>query len=214
MTSVMGMVKLDFLTVKSQSKLFLILAAITAYFAMMGSSFPILCATCSWFAVLMAANVFISQEKNGLERLYSTLSLRPGGVVLGRYLFMLCTHLFSLAVLVVFYCGIGLIRHMALDLQEIVFGFCLSLLFFCLIEGIQLPLFFKMGYAKAKLWSLLPFIAVMGLLALPVFSDAFQNVAEFMEDSRGTFSALCLLASALVLLVSYACSVAAYRKKR
>ncbi len=39
--------------------------------------------------------------------------------------------------------------------------FSLSFLVFSAITRVQMPLFFKFGYIKAKMWSLIPFITVI-----------------------------------------------------
>ena len=47
-----------------------------------------------------------------------------------------------------------------------------------------MPLFFKMGYIKAKLWSVIPFAVVMLLVVLPSFVSAlYQEHRMWLFDT-------------------------------
>jgi hypothetical protein len=88
------------------------------------------------------------------------------------------------------------------------------------VQIFQLPLFFKMGYTKARFLSLVPFAALMAGYA------AFMGIARnregsldgmyvFLSDtaSNGMAVPIAVLALALIVCVSYCLSVIFYRKR-
>lgn len=213
MTSSLKMAKLDFFTVKPQFKVYLILVGIVVYFAAMGSSIITLCITCSWFMALIASNIFAIQEKNNLNRLYGSLSIRSNEIVLGRYIFVSLSHILSVAILIIVYFIVALFQGTPIELQNVLLGFSLSFLAFSTIAGAQMPLFFKMSYTKARIWSLVPFIAVMGLFILPSFEDALTGIMELLMSNENVLIICCILISCIIQFLSYNISVAVYRKR-
>lgn len=85
---------------------------------------------------------------------------------------------------------------------------------FSTITGIQMPLFFKMGYTKAKLWSVIPFAVVMLLVVLPSFVSALSGILDFAQSHKELFAFACILTSCIIQFVSYHIAVIFYRKQR
>ena len=214
MTGALKIVKLDFLTVKSQASLYLSLVAIILLFGFMRSSVIVLCITGAWYTALMVSNIFIIQEKNHLDRLYGSVAIRLKDIIFGRYVFVLLNYVMSFAIIIAIYAIISSFQHKTLELSDMILGLSLSLLAFSLIVGIQMPLFFKMGYTKAKVWSLVPFIAVMALVLIPSFVSALSDAIHSILSNRSILIAGCILASVIVQFLSYRTSVSAYRKRK
>ncbi|MCL1913384.1 MAG: ABC-2 transporter permease [Eubacteriaceae bacterium] len=206
--------KLDFFTMKSQAAVYLSFVLIVLMFGFMGSSIIVLGITGAWFMALMSSNIFAIQEKNNLERLYGSVSVGLKDIVLGRYTFVILNYLASFLAIIVMCSGFALFQHKTLEVADILLGFSLSLLAFSVITGIQMPLFFKMGYTKAKVWSMVPFVAVMALVVIPSFVSALSGVIEFMLTNKGILIACSILASCVVQFFSYQIAVVVYRKRR
>ena len=86
-----------------------------------------------------------------------------------------------------------------------------------LSRGMQMklmPLFFKMGYTKAKLWSVIPFAVVMLLVVLPSFVSALSGILDFAQSHKELFAFACILTSCIIQFVSYHIAVIFYRKQR
>jgi ABC-2 type transport system permease protein len=214
MTGALRIVKLDFLTEKSQFPMYLSLIAIVMLFGFMGSSVTVLCITGAWFVALMVSNIFVIQEKNNLNRFYGSVSVRLKDIVLGRYIFVFLNYLSSFAAIIVIYTVFSSFQNKALPLSDVMLGLSLSLLAFSLITGIQMPLFFKMGYTKAKAWSLVPFIAVMALVVIPSFVSTLSDIVQSIMSNRGILIVGGILVSCVVQFLSYQISVTAYRKRK
>lgn len=214
MTNVLKMTKLDFFTIKSQLFSYISLAIIILMFEFIGSSVTILCITGSWFVALMSTTVFATQEKNNLERLYGSISISLNDIVLGRYVFVFLNYFVSFLLIIVLNFGFALYHGTTVEILDVMLGFSLSFLSFSAITGIQMPMFFKMGYTKARAWSLIPFSIVMLLLVIPAFVPALSGLIEFMKLHTKTLIISGILASCIFQFVSYKISIILYRKRK
>ena len=170
--------KLDFFTMKSQAVLYVIMVLIVSMFSIMDSSIIVSFITGAWFTALMASNIFVIQEKNNLNRLYGSVSVELKDIVLGRYIFAFSNYAISLVTVIVVSLIVSLFRDMFIDVSNILLGFSLSLLIFSIITGIQMPLFFKLGYTKAKIWAVVPFLVVMLLVIIPSFITVLSTFIQ------------------------------------
>lgn len=217
MSGFLKMTKLDFYTIKPQLAAYLSLVLIIVMFEFMDSSVIVLCMTGAWYVALMSSTIFAMQEKNSLERLYGSLSVGLKDIVLGRYVFVFLNYLVSFLVIVLLHCGFALFQNRALEASDMMLGLSASFLAFSVITGVQMPMYFKLGYAKAKVWSMVPFMAVMALMALiaiPSFVPALSGIIEWIQSERSAMILGGLLASFAVQILSYRISVVFYRKRR
>lgn len=208
------MVKLDYLTVKSQMGGYITFPIVIAIFGFMGSSITVLSITSAWLVALFATNIFTVQEKNELERLYASLSLDLKSIIAGRYVFVFVSYLFALILSMILGTGILLLQGNPVAFQDIPIAICVSLLVFSLIVGVQMPIYFRLGYSKGKAWSLLPFVLVMVIMILPSFMKAFSTAISAMMEHQTVLSIVCVLVSCIVLFVSYRSSMVCYKKRR
>ena len=214
MTGVARITKLDFFIMKSQGISYLSLVAVILLFGLMGSSITVLCITGAWFIALMATNIFAIQEKNHLDRLYGSVCVSLNEVVLGRYTFVFLNYFTSMVVIIILYLGFVLCRKATFDVPDIMLGLGLSFLVFSTITGIQMPLFFKLGYTKAKMWAVIPFLAVMLLVIIPSFITVLSTFIQSVMSNRSMIIAVGLVASCAIQLISYKIAVIAYRKRK
>jgi len=206
--------KLDFFTIKTQLLSYFSLVAIILMLGFMGSPVAVLCITGAWFIALQASNIFAIQEKNNLECLYGSVSVALKDIVLGRYIFMLLNYFISFLVVVALYIGFALYGNNAINLTDIMLGFGLSFFIFSAITGIQMPLFFKMGYTKAKIMALVPFLIIMLLVVIPSFINILSDLVQSAMANQGMIIAVGIIASCIIQFVSYKVAVIAYRKRK
>lgn len=214
MSGFLKMTKLDFYTIKPQLAAYLSLVLIIVMFEFMDSSVIVLCMTGAWYVALMSSTIFAMQEKNSLERLYGSLSVGLRDIVLGRYVFVFLNYFISFLMIILLHSGFALFQNKALEVSDMMLGLSASFLAFSVITGVQMPLYFKLGYAKAKVWSMVPFMAVMALIAIPSFVPAFFGIIEWIQSERSAMILGGLLASCIVQFLSYRISLVFYRKRR
>lgn len=206
--------KLDFFTMKSQAVLYVLMVLIVSMFSIMDSSIIVLFITGAWFTALMASTIFVIQEKNNLNRLYGSVSVGLKDIVLGRYIFVFSNYAISLVIVIVVSLIVSLFRNMFIDVSNFLLGFSLSLLIFSIITGIQMPLFFKLGYTKAKMWAVVPFLVVMLLVIIPSFITVLSTFIQSVMSNRSMLIAVGIVASCVIQIISYKIAVIAYRKRK
>lgn len=206
--------KLDFFTMKSQAVLYAIMVLIIVMFSIMDSSITVSFITGAWFTALMASNIFVIQEKNNLNRLYGSVSVELKDIVLGRYIFAFSNYVISLVTVIAVSLIVSLFRDMFIDVSNILLGFSLSLLIYSIITGIQMPLFFKLGYTKAKIWAVVPFLVVMLLVIIPSFITVLSTFIQSVMSNQSMIIAVGIVASGVIQLISYKIAVIAYRKRK
>ena len=214
MRASMKVAKLDFFTMKSQLFSYLSLAAAVLMFGFMGSSVTVLCITGAWFVALQASSIFAIQEKNNLDHLYGSVSVGLNDIVLGRYIFMYVNYLITFLAVIALYFGFAFYRNAAISIQDIMFGFSLSFLVFSAITGIQMPLYFKMGYTKAKMWSLIPFVAVMAFVLIPSFVSALSGIVKSLLSHTIVLTLGGIAAGSMIQFISYRIAVVLYLKRK
>ena len=206
--------QLDFFTMKSQAVLYAIMVLIIVMFSIMDSSIIVSFITGAWFTALMASNIFIIQEKNNLNRLYGSVSVELKDIVLGRYIFAFSNYVISLVTVIAVSLIVSLFRDMFIDVANILLGFSLSLLIYSIITRIQMPLFFKMGYTKTKMWAVVPFLVVMLLVIIPSFITVLSTFIQSVMSNQSMVIAVGIVASCVIQLISYKIAVIAYRKRK
>ncbi|MGO0987223.1 ABC-2 transporter permease [Clostridioides difficile] len=214
MTDSIKFTKLDIFTMKSYFNMNLVLLAVIMLFSYMGSSTLTLYITCSWFVALMISNIFAIEEKNNLSRLYGTLSIKLKDIVLGRYIFILLNFVLTVFLITVLSIIVLFFKSKPIDVQEIILGISTSFLIFSAIVGVQIPIFFKMGYLKARFWSLIPYIIVLTLVLMTSLIDKISFVIYFIIGNQCIFSILGLISSFIILVVSYKISFLLYKSRR
>lgn len=214
MTDSIKFTKLDIFTMKSYFNMNLVLLAVIMLFSYMGSSTLTLYITCSWFVALMISNIFAIEEKNNLSRLYGTLSIKLKDIVLGRYIFILLNFVLTVFLITILSIILLFFKSKSIDIQDIILGISTSFLVFSAIVGVQIPIFFKMGYLKARFWSLIPYIIVLTLVLMTSLIDKISFVIDFIMDNQGIFSILGIISSFIILVVSYKISFLLYKSRR
>ncbi|HWQ75649.1 MAG TPA: ABC-2 transporter permease [Syntrophomonas sp.] len=222
MNKALAFVRLDFITVKPYLTwknliIFSIVALIMIISSDSGASaIGILMA----LAVLYVSYPFAVGEKNGIDALYITLSIQRGTVVLGRYLFALivdiCTGLFAYGFTFV------ILTFMKKDFnaEEALLTIAAMFVVFSVLQAVQLPIFFKLGYMRAKLWAYLPFLGfpLVVLLAANFLKDTVSM--EQLTNFLAWFAAnpvIAVLLGAIIwlglMVISYRASLGYYNKR-
>ncbi len=205
--------KLDFFTMKSQLSGYVSLALIIMIFSFLDASLAVVCISGAWFVALVSSNIFAIQEKNKLDHLYGSVSVGLRDIVFGRYTFMILNYLLSFFAIIVIYFFFKLIGKNELNYSDIVLDFSLSFLVYSIITGTQMPMFFKMGYTKAKMWSLVPFMVVMALVVIPFFIPVISDMFVFLYNNQAVLIVGSILVSCAVQFLSYRIALIAYRKR-
>lgn len=223
MTKLKELIHLDYVTVKPYFtiKNLLIFAAVALFLTTMSDNISSGPGVGLMIATLFIGYPFALSEKNNLDALYTTLSVKRKTVVQGRYIFTLllniCAILFSYVLATA-----GLFIAKAAGFSSGVGGegyfestFLLSAIF-VIVQSIQLPVFFKLGYTKAKVLSILPFaVLIAGYMAFMTMKNTSAGLAKFLGQlsDSGLFAPLIIAVVVVIVFISYRLSMAFYKKR-
>ncbi len=225
MNKTLAFTKLDFITVKPfftlRNLLPLLFVAVCLGFTTDGGGLILSFVVVLW-AVTFSSYPFTTGEQNNIDALYCTLSVSREHVVGGRYLYSLCMDVFGAAAALALTAAVRAVNPLEgvpLDLGAQIGALGVVLAFVTIIQAIQLPLYFKLGYAQTKLLAMLPlflFGIIVGAGSF-VIEDGFGAA---MSDALAFFSAhavpVVLIALGVwlgAMFVSYLVSLRFYRKR-
>jgi len=211
MNDFLKMAKLDFLSIKPQLLSYLAVIPAVLIFGITSKAIAIILFsfTVAWYEALSVTNIFMIQEKNGLDRLYNSLSINLNDIVLGRYIFVLFTYIITYIITISLFAII--IGFSNINGLIILIGFSLSLLYFSVITGIQFPICFKIGYTKAKVWHTILFFSML-LAILPLIS-VFSDVTQWVQSNQYIAIIISLFSCCMIQFVSYRISLVSYSKR-
>lgn len=222
MSKALSFTRLDFVTIKPYLtvKNLLLLLAVCVFFGVGTGSAPGMIGIVVMYSSIYASYPFAVGEKNSLDMLYATLPISRKRIVEGRYLFSLCMNV-SAAVLSVLLSGALLTAlNKGWNLTEALVTAGGSMGLFLLIESVQLPLYFKLGYAKAKFLVYLPLAAFPAVVIAGASLFGKENSLAAVRSLTAWLDANLYLALAFAALVPCAAfiascllSVSIYRKR-
>ncbi|WP_448233137.1 ABC-2 transporter permease [Microbacterium lacticum] len=115
--------------------------------------------------MMIPSHLFSVDERAGLDLLYGLLPIRRRTVVIGRYTTILLTVVISATVGTVAACAIATLKQ--LPVEGIGVSTCYLVAAMLILQAIQMPLFFTLGYAKARIINtLLLFATAIGFFGL------------------------------------------------
>ena len=223
MNKLFSFVRLDFITIKPYFtiKNLLIFAVVAVFLTTMSGNISSGMGVGIMIGTLFISYPFAIGEKSNLDALYITLSLTRKTVVAGRYLFALafniCAILFS-----IFFAIVGALvtgaAGLGMGTSDILLAGVLLAAVFIVIQSIQLPFFFKMGYTKAKLFSIFPFVALMAGYMVFMTASKENGIINRIESglehmTNGLLVGSAVLALLFICFISYKLSLAFYEKR-
>ena len=133
------------------------------------------------YSVIFACYPFSVGEKNGIDALYATLPITKKTVVIGRYIFTVLLNLTMFAASLILSIVLMTVAGKGVQLLEIVLIAVVCFALFTLVEAIQLPLYFKLGYNKAKYLTYFPLLCFPAMVVLGSFLLGRERVIPFVE---------------------------------
>ena len=222
MNKTISFIKLDYITIKPYLtwRNLIIAVGLFLFMALSNKSLPVAIGTVLIFGALYMSFPFSVGEKNGIDSLYVTLSIDRAVVVSGRYLFALTLDLCAGVIAYVLAFVASMILKINFVFAEIGLMIIAIILVYSIIQAFQLPIYFKLGYTKAKFVAYFPFLGlsfgVVGVSSLiknmGVETD-LNSVPEWIGKNSSLFLFICIALWFAIIVISYRLSVAFYRKR-
>lgn len=188
MKHIIDFVKLDLITIKPYVTLknFLIFG-LSAVFMIYGTKTSTTAlGILMGFGTLYVTYPFAVGEKNGIDSLYIFLGIKRDIVVIGRYFYAFFIDtafcLFGLILTAI----LSFIFFFPFSIIENLLVMLTLLMFFSFSQFIQIPIYFKNGYSKAKVSAYFPFLILPLLVVFfsqiyPQFTQVFDNILEWIS---------------------------------
>ncbi|MDR1430850.1 MAG: ABC-2 transporter permease [Propionibacteriaceae bacterium] len=205
--------RLDMLTVKPyltvKNALIFLVVAVFVGFGIGNTSGTL--AVVMMIAVVYAGYPFAVGERSNLDALYVMLSVSRRTVVAGRYLFVAALDVAAalLAVLV----SLPIVVWLSADPVELACSLVAVLIAVVLMECLQLPIYFKVGYTKGRAASYVPALALVAVVVLAAnLVGSNEALARQLTSASALIAAnpllaTLLLAAALVAVVAVSLAV-------
>lgn len=180
MSNIRSAVKLDFYIVKSTYRMAALTYFISILFGFIAQPIiPIFLIMV--FGVFFSGMVFSIYEKNHLNKLYGILPLGKSDVVIGRYLY---TFLFGIVQAIL----AGIISYVISRTTEMVSDnfaltatLSLSFIYFCFAVGIAFPVYFKIGFSKSYVFTMVPiYLIFIGVFFLSTKTNALNKLKDIL----------------------------------
>lgn len=180
MSNIQNAVKLDFYIVKSTYRMAALTYLISILFGFIAQpTIPIFLIMV--FGVFFSGMVFSIYEKNHLNKLYGILPLGKADVVIGRYLYTFLFGIVQAILAGVISYVISRTTGVASDNFALTVTLFLSFIYFCFAVGIAFPIYFKAGFSKAYVFTMVPiYLIFIGVFFLSKKTNALNGLKDIL----------------------------------
>ena len=203
MNKTLAFAKLDYLTVKpylTWRTLLIFLAVFSSIGYGTGEPASVI-GMCMMCSVMFACYPFSVGEKNATDTLYSTLPITKKNIVTGRYFFTIILNLVMMAISLVVSIGVMVAFNREFVLLEVLLTAFICFAFFSLVEAIQLPIYFKFGYTKAKFLTYLPLLCFPASLMITSNIVGADNVIPLVTNALAWVESNAVLTAIIAVIV-------------
>ncbi len=190
MSAVFRMAQLDLRTVRPYRTQMVILLVLFPIFASVYRLPAIVPVTLVVILVVVAGYPFAIGDKNDLDTLYGVLPVRRRDLVAGRYAYAMALVAIAEVLGTLIALAMGAAMDLPIGWSALGYAVVAAFAIFGVLVAFQFPLYFALGYARARLVTILPMFILMAVAAA---------VAQVMpKDSITLPSPAVLVAVALV----------------
>lgn len=158
-------------------------------------------------AVKLISLPFEVDSNEKLDRFYSTLPISCHDFILSRYGFLSLIGVIGIVItlsLRIFI--VGLWKNQAFFPREVIMSLVIGIVFYILIICLQLPLYYKYGALKARLFSMIPILLFVGIFSLynyTTISTWLLNLIPFVKNNFWLIQAIGLVISVSIVYISF-----------
>jgi len=222
MSKFLSFVKLDFITVKPylSYKNMLIFLVVVVALSSGDTGGAVIIGIIMAFSLMYSSYPFAVGEKNAIDQLYFTLPLDKHSVVLGRYGFVLSLDVLSGILAIIFIFISQTVLQKPFSVPATLLTTLALFVIYTFFQAIQLPIYFKLGYTKAKFLAYMP-IAIFPVVSIAVGSRfsgvnwmaSVYNVLIWISNNQIIAIVIATITWATIMLISYCVSLSFYKKR-
>ena len=169
------------------------------------------------FAVFMGGMVFSTHEKNHTEKLYGILPLKKSEMIAGRYLYALIISAVNIVIGGALEAVVS--KVIKVDVNPVLFwgSMALAFIYYCFAVGVSYPIYLKLGFSKAYVFTMVPMYAVvlafMFLTRRTNFTSELNQFIQFFSDNLYLIPIFGVLIGLILLTVSSVIANLIYKRK-
>ena len=169
------------------------------------------------FGVVFGGMVFSIHEKNHTEKLYGTLPLTKTEMVVSRYLYALTIGIVNIIIASVLSKAVSAFTNIPVDPVLYLGALAISFVYYCFAVGISFAVFFKLGFAKANIFTMLPmYLIVIAFMLISRKTDLASKLTGFINfftDNQYLIPIFGIVGGLILLTVSALIANMIYKKK-
>jgi len=220
MKTTLSFVRLDLITIKPYLtiKNFLIFG-ISALFVVYGTKTSVTAlGILMGFGTLYITYPFAVGEKNGIDSLYVFLGINRNTVVIGRYVYALIINLAFCLFALVITLAVSFIMRYPFSFIDNILILIILFFFFSFSQFFQIPIYFKLGFSKARLLAYVPFLIIPLVVVFvgqlyPLFMDKLDSFLIWITNNPIIIVGLVLIFWFTSLFISIHLSQKFYQKR-
>ncbi|MDR1265280.1 MAG: ABC-2 transporter permease [Propionibacteriaceae bacterium] len=169
--------------------------------------------------MFIGGQVFAVHERNHADQLFCSLPLRRADVVVARFLYALAVGLVALVVAALFAVVVDRAGSAGLSWFAGLAALTGGWLFYCLAVAVSYPIYFALGFSRAYVFTMLPFMVVT-VVGVIVFRrgqtnglQAVLDLSQWLQEHAVLMSVAGLTLGLALLVVSTLVACRLYRTK-
>lgn len=162
---------------------------------------------------LVLSTAFLGDERGGLDTLYGILPVSRRSIVIGRTLSLLVYYLLAAAIATVVTLVVAAVRSEAISIHLILLLHAVALAIVGLSFSLQLPVFFRIGYARARYMAYAPSATLAALAWLGQATGAMDGLSNRESIPVFLVSGIAAGFGVIGVAIGAFAGVAAYRRR-
>ncbi len=207
-----GLIKKDFLLIKSNLKSFIVIILVFTLFSMKGEGFDV-SFILPFIAIMMFISTFSWDEFNNFNAYAITLPIGRRNIVKSKYISaIIFIAIDTIIGLIISYLTTILSKNI-FDIEAILSNLFGTILGLSIILAIWLPIVYKFGVEKGRIMLFVGVFAIVFLCATLSKLFDFTSLINFLNSLDKVLFIAIPLASIAIMVISYLISVRIYLKK-
>lgn len=215
MNNILKSIRLNYYTAKSIYKTLVIIYALAIFLGLLTQP-PVIFMVVMIFSAVFSGMIFSISEKNNLSNLYGILPLGKFEVVTGRYLYALFFGIINEIVSGILVYIIFAFANKGMDTVTLIFSFSISFLYFCLAIGVSFPIYFKFGFSKAYVFTMVPlyivFISIIFIIRKTSFLNSLKQIVQYFISNPNMIWVAGIGLGLILLIISCPLACLIYNK--
>jgi ABC-type transport system involved in multi-copper enzyme maturation permease subunit len=214
----MNFIRLDFQTIKQYLTLkqLVLYASIILLLSYTMNNFSFVIGMLMMYGLFYAAYPFAIGDKTQTDILYASLPLKKQHIVTGRYLFALFINLITAVASFLITALVANVFQKDYDRFSSILTILICLFLYTIVESIQFPIYFKLGYTKAKIITLFPILLIPLIVILMtswIKEEVWMSAIMWMEGNVLLVCFAMLVLWCCILFASVQVSYRIYQKR-